>query len=154
MSSNILLALFICPSICGWLVILKVGFVPKPANNSFQNLEVSFASLFDTIFFGTPCNLTTSLMNTYAMSLAEKVDLTGMKCATFVNLSTITIMESCYIIVFGKLVMKCMEMTSHFHSRISIGCSSSPGCLHFAFTCWQSEHRAMNSATSLFKFGQ
>ena len=91
--------------------------MPKSTNDSFQNLEVNFASLSDTIFFGTPCNLPTSQMNTCATSLAENVEFTGMKYATFVNLCTITMMESCCLIVLDNPVMKSMEMTSHFHSR-------------------------------------
>jgi len=88
--------------------------MPKPANNSFQNMGVNIASLSDTIFFGTPCNLTTSQMNTFATFLSEKVDFIRMKCATFVNLSKKTRMESCCPTILEKLVIKSMEITSHF----------------------------------------
>jgi len=112
--------------------VLKANSVPNLANKSLQNLEVNFASLFDTIFFKTLYSLTTSLMNTYATSLAENIDFTGMK-ATFGNFSTMTMMDSCRFTVFGKPAMKFMEITFHFNFVIVIGCSSPPGCLHFAF---------------------
>lgn len=106
----------------------------KPLNNAFQNLEVIFTSLSDIIFFETPCNLTTSQINTFATSLAGNVDLTEMKCATFVNLSKVTMMESCYLIICDKIAMKFMELTSHFHSGITVVCSNPSIFLHSAFT--------------------
>jgi len=134
--------------------MLKTNSMPKPTNNSFQNMEVKFASLSEKIFFGTLCILTTSRMNTYATLLAKNGDLTKMKCATFVNLSTITMMESCCLTVFGNHVMKSMEMNSHFHSGITISYSSPLACLHYAFTRWQSKHLATKYATSLLRFNQ
>ena len=95
-----------------------------------------------TIFFGTPCNLTISLMNTCATSLAEYVVFTGIKWDTLLNLSTTTIIESCYFTILERLVMKPMEITSHFHSGIAIGCNKPPRCLHSVLTCWQSKHIA------------
>jgi len=106
--------------------------MPKPTNNSFQKLEVNFVSMSDITFFGTPCNMTPSRMNNYATLLAENVDFIGMKCATFVNLTTITMMESCCLTLLKKPVIMYMEMTSHFNSRIKIICRSPTGCLHFA----------------------
>jgi len=108
---------------------MKAKFVLKPANNSFQNLEVNFTSISNTIFFGTPCKVTTSMMNTYSTSLLENVDFIGMKCVILVNFSTMTMMESCYFTIFDNPVMKIVEITSHFHSQIKIGCNSPPGCL-------------------------
>lgn len=100
--------------------------MPKPANNAFKKLELNFTSLFDIIFFGTPCNLFTYLMKTYDTLLAENVDFTRMKCTTFVNLSTMIMMESCCFTIHRKPAMKSMEITSHFHSRIVISCSNPP----------------------------
>ena len=49
---------------------------------SYLNLD-HFASLCDTIFFRTLCDLTTSLMNTCATLLHENVDFTKQSCDKF-----------------------------------------------------------------------
>ena len=145
----------LCLSICMQMISrVKSNSLPKPTKNSFQNLEVNFASLSDINFFRTPCNMTMSLINTYATSLVEYVVLNGMKFSTFVNLSTTTIKKSCCLYILGKIVMKSMEMTSHFHYGIKIRCSNRNRCLHSALTIYQSKHMATNPTTSLFRFNQ
>ena len=51
-------------------------------------------------------------------SLSKLVDLSAMKLATLLNLSTTTMMESCCFNVLAKPVMKSMEINSHFPSGI------------------------------------
>ena len=96
--------------------MLKFSFVPKFANKLFQKLEVNLTSLSETIALGNPCNLKIYFMKIFAMSSVFYVDLTVIKCVSFVNLSTRTMMESCCLQVIGNPIMKSMEITSHFHS--------------------------------------
>jgi hypothetical protein len=67
---------------------------------------------------------------------------------------TTTMMASFYLVEVGNLVMKSMEMVSHFHSRIGRGCNNPIGCRCSAFTCWHSMHLARYSAMSFFNPGQ
>lgn len=62
-------------------------------------------------------------LNSYPTSLAEHIDITIMKCVTFFNLSIMTMMESCCFTLLENPVLNSMDMTSHFHYRITIGYS-------------------------------
>lgn len=64
-----------------WIVggKIKGNFVPKPMNNSFQNLEVKLTYLSNTIFLGIPCSLIIYFMNICDISPMESVDLTATK---------------------------------------------------------------------------
>ena len=99
-----------------------------PPNKPFQKVDVDLASLSEIIIFGTPCNLTISFRNPYATWAIPKVDFTGMKCATFVKVSTTTITESCWYLVLGNPVMKSIQTVSHFHSAICKGFKRQAGC--------------------------
>jgi hypothetical protein len=59
--------------------VLNNNLVSKPAISDFQKLEVNLVSLSEIISFGIPCNQNTSFMNTWPISIALQVDLTGMK---------------------------------------------------------------------------
>jgi hypothetical protein len=122
--------------------VLNSNLVSKPAINDFQKLEVSFVSLLDMISFGIPCSLNISFMNMLAMYISLQVDLTGIKRADLLNLSTTTMMASFYLVDVGNPVMKSMEMVSHFHSGIGRGCNNPVGCRCSTFTCWHSMHLA------------
>ena len=67
-------------------------------------------------------------MKIFAMTSTLNVDLNGIKCDAFVDLSTTTMMESCCLIVIGNPVIKSMEMTSHFHFGIGKGGNKPTGC--------------------------
>ena len=101
-----------------------------------------------------PCSLNISCMNTWAISIALQVDLTGMKWEDFLNLSTTTMMASFCLVKVGNPVMKSMEMVSHFHYGIGRGCNDPVGCRCSAFTCWHSIHLARYSAMSFFNPSQ
>jgi hypothetical protein len=60
-------------------------------------------------------------MNMLAISIALQVDLTGIKWADLLNLSTTTMMVSFCLVDVGNPMMKSMEMVSHFHSGIGRG---------------------------------
>jgi len=51
----------------------------RPCNNSFQKRLRNIESLSLTMEVGVPCNLTTSLINTFEIDLAEYGSLRGMK---------------------------------------------------------------------------
>jgi len=108
-------------------LLVKANFVPKLANNFFQNLEVKFASLSYTIFFGTPFDLIISLMKTFATCFFEYIDSTRMKCATFVNSSTMIMMGSCCLYVHGNDLPLPLWNQNWLYSPL--------GCLHSTFTC-------------------
>jgi hypothetical protein len=59
--------------------VLNYNLVSKPAIGDFQKLEVNLESLSEIVSFGIPCSQNTSFMNTWAISIALQVDLTGMK---------------------------------------------------------------------------
>ena len=109
-------------------MVLKFNFVPKSAKRPFQKIEIKLVSLLEIIALGNPCNLKISFMKIFAMASALYVDLTAIKCDSFVNLSTKNMMESCCLIIIGNPVIKSMEMTSYFHSGIGKGCNKPVGC--------------------------
>ena len=104
--------------------MLNFIFVPKYAKIPFQKFEVNLVSLSEFIALGNPCNLKIYFMKIFAMASALYVDLAGIKCDSFVNVSTTTMMESCCIQVIGNLVIKSMEITSHFHFGTGKGCNN------------------------------
>jgi hypothetical protein len=63
-------------------------------------------------------------------------------------------MASFCLVDVGNLVMKFMEMVSHFHSDIGRGCNNPGGCRCSALTCWHSMHLAKYSTMSFFSPGQ
>jgi hypothetical protein len=93
-------------------------------------------------------------MNMMAISIALQVDLTGIKWADLLNLSTTTMMASFYLVEVGNLVMKSMEIVSHFHSGIVRGCNNPAGRWCSALTCCHSRHLAKYLAMSFFNPGQ
>ena len=67
-------------------------------------------------------------MKMFAMESILYVDLNGIKCFSLGNLSTTTMMESCYLQVIDNPVIKSMEITSHFHSGTGKGFNKPAGC--------------------------
>jgi hypothetical protein len=63
-------------------------------------------------------------------------------------------MASFCLVDVGNLVMKSMEMVSHFHSRIGRGCNNPAGCQCFALTCWHCMHLSKYLAMSFFNPSQ
>ena len=122
--------------------MLNSNLVSRPTIKDFQKLEVNFVSLSDMISLGIPCSLNISFMNMLAISIALQVNLTGIKWVEFLNLSITTMMVSFCLVDVGNLVMKSMEMVSHFHSGIGRGCNNHVGCRCSALTCWHSMHLA------------
>ena len=55
----------------------------------------------------------------FAMESALYMDLTSIKCDSFVNLSTTTMMDSWCIQIIGNPVLKFMEINSHFHLELA-----------------------------------
>ena len=99
---------------------------------------------------GSPCNLNISFINIHAISLALLVDLNGMKCVALVNLSTITMMESCCLGVVGKYVIKSIKITFHFHYGMGKGYINPAICWFSSFTCWHFFHHDIYVVMSLF----
>jgi hypothetical protein len=95
--------------------MLNVNCVPKPTNNFSINLEVNLAYLSKIMVLGRPCNLKIFSYKKLATYMDLKVDLIRMKWVSLLNVSTTTMIASCFLIVFGKLVIKSMEIVSHFH---------------------------------------
>uniref|UniRef100_A0A0A9FR86 Uncharacterized protein n=1 Tax=Arundo donax TaxID=35708 RepID=A0A0A9FR86_ARUDO len=73
-----------------------------------------------------------------------------MKWATFVNLSTMTHMESCPFGVLGNPTIKSIPISSHFHTGTGRGCNSPAGLWCSALTLLHISQRATNSAISFF----
>jgi hypothetical protein len=122
--------------------VLNSNLVSRPTIKDFQKLEVNCVSLSNMISLGIPCSLNISFMNILAISIALQVDLTGIKWADLLNLSSTTMMASFCLVEVGNPVMKSMEMVSHFHSGIGRGCNNHVGCRCSALTCWHSRHLA------------
>lgn len=77
--------------------------------------DVNFASRSKIMALDNPCSQNISFIKNFAMLLSLYVDLTGIKCASLVNLSTTTIMESCFLVFMGSPIIKSIEITFHFH---------------------------------------
>jgi hypothetical protein len=73
-----------------------------------------------------------------------------MKWAVFVSLSTITQIESFFLAVRGKPIMKSILMSSHFHMGIDNGWSTPDDFKWLAFILWQVSHSATYLAISTF----
>src|ERR1700722_975088 len=84
------LARLVVPSVCGWNTVDINSLVLNNWWVSFQNLEVNFESLSDTIEWGNPCKWTTSLTYNDASSEAVVVVLIGIRCTMEVNLQMTT----------------------------------------------------------------
>ena len=128
----------------------KVQLCTQICKKTLQKIGSKLSIPVEIIALGNPCNLKISFMKIFAMVLDLYVDLTGIKCDAFVNLSTKTMMESCCLVVIGNLVIESMEINSHFHSRIGKGCNKLVGCWCSTFTCWLFIHLEMYSAMSFF----
>ncbi|MFS7963366.1 hypothetical protein Hanom_Chr08g00737231 [Helianthus anomalus] len=68
------------------------------------------------------------------------ISLMARKCADLVSRSTITQMVSFPRWDLGRLVMKSMEICSHFHSGISGCCSRPDGFWYSTLTLTQVKH--------------
>lgn len=150
-SSRTLFVLYVFPLVWGWYDMIKANSIPKPANNSFQSMEVNLTSLSEIIFLGTPCNLKILFMKIWATSLAELVDLIATKWATLCNFSIVFTIASCCLEGLGKTIINSIEITSHFHFKMGIRCNKPTRCFHSTFTWWHSMHLEMKSATSFFQ---
>jgi hypothetical protein len=122
--------------------VLNNNLVSRPTIKDFQKLEVNFVSLSDMISLGIPYSLNISFMNMLAISITLQVDLTGIKWADFLNLSTTTMMASFCLVEVGNPVMKSMEMVSHFHYEIGRGCNNLVGRRCSTLTYSHSRHLA------------
>jgi len=138
------------PSVCGWYVELIVSLLPKAPCKVCQNRDVNRGSLSDTMLEGTPCNLTTSLMYSWANLIIDILRFMAKKCALLVSRSTMTQMVSCPLKVCGRWVTKSIEMLSHFHTGTSKGCIIPPGLWCSTFTFWQVRQADTYCATSFF----
>src|SRR6266481_6325987 len=74
------LARLVAPSVCGWNMVDIRSLVPISRCSSFQNLEVNFESLSDTIESGTPCSLIISFRKSHATTLEVTRVVVGIKC--------------------------------------------------------------------------
>ena len=83
--------------------MLKFSQVSKASCNFHQNLEVNLGSI-------------SKMIDTRSV-------LTGRKRADFVNRSTTTQTESCFLPVNGNPTTKSIVIRSHLHSSIVIGCN-------------------------------
>jgi hypothetical protein len=108
--------------------VLNNNLVSKTTIRDFQKFELNLVSLSDTTSLGMPCSLNISFMKMLEISIASQVELTGMKWADLLSLSTTTMMASFCLVEFGNPVMKSLEMVSHFHSGIGRGCNNLAGC--------------------------
>jgi hypothetical protein len=72
------------------------------------------------------------------------------KCATFVNRSMMTLIESWCREVLGRPTIKSMMMSSHFHEGIDRGCKAPADFKWLAFILWHVSHSDTYWAISLF----
>ena len=77
---------------------------------------------------GKPSNLNISFMNTLAISSALCIDLTGIKCVALENISSTTMVESCFFKVVDNSMINSSVTTSHFHYGIDKGYNKPTGC--------------------------
>jgi trehalose utilization protein len=90
-------------------------------------LETNCGPLSEIIVFGTPCRL--SILSRYILAsfTVEYFVFTGKKCANLVNQSIMTQIESKFLDVVGKLVIKSMPISSHFQDGMGNGCNIPAG---------------------------
>ena len=116
----------------------------------FQKCAINMGSLSETMETSTPCSRTISQIYNQHNSSSVKVIRTAIKCADFVNRSTITHTSSCLRNVHGKWVTKSIVTCSHFHSATSNGWSSPASLWCSAFTCRHVRHLRTKLPTCLF----
>src|SRR6202040_3768540 len=112
------LAHSVAPSVCGWNAVDINSLMPNNRWVSFQNLEVNFESLSDTIEWGNLCKRTTSLMYNDASSEAVVVVLIGIRCTIEVNLQ-MTTQRSLNPCDLGNGPIKSIPI--ELHGRLGIG---------------------------------
>jgi hypothetical protein len=112
----------LCLPICLWVeggTVVQVG-----AHGLMQTppeLGGKLYPLSDTMLFDAPCSFKMLSMYRSTSLCVSKVVFTGTKCATLVNRSTITQIESLPFCVRGRPTIKSMLISSHFHVGISSG---------------------------------
>jgi len=99
---------------------------------------------------GTPCNLTISLMYSWANLAISILRFIAKKGALLVNQSTITQIVSWPLKVHGKWVTKSIAMLFHFHISISKGCRIPPSLWCSTFAFWHVKQEDRNCAISFF----
>lgn len=75
------------------------------------------------------------------------------KWANLVNLSIITYMVSCFLLVPSNPIIKPVVTSFHFHFTISKRVNNVQDCWYSIFTCWYKTHLDTYSTTSFFMFG-
>ena len=114
----------VCPSVCGWHVVLNSSFVPY-FQWVFQKWRRNFAS--NIILLGTPCKHTTFIKNKSTMFTASPVLCQAIKCDILENRSTTTKIESFPRCVLGSpkykvytnihpWLLRVMAYKAHMHS--------------------------------------
>jgi len=132
MYSNTFFSILVHPLIWGWYIVPNANFIPRLTKNTLQNFDVNLTSLFDNIFLVTPYNMINYFMKIWAISIALLLNLIIIKW----------VILACplynYVIFFldvhGNLMVNSIEMYSHFHSGMGIGCNSPIGFIHSNFT--------------------
>jgi hypothetical protein len=145
---------YVFPSKSGWQVVLKCRIFLNPLNNPFKTFDVNFGCLLDTIVLAIPCNQAIYFRFISTMLDSLRVIFTGIKWVALVSLSTTTMIESCYFLVLGSLLIKSIVTTSHFHSGMGNGCSKLVGCLCSILNFWHAKHLEIKSTTSFFMLDQ
>ena len=138
------------PSILRWYAKLIFNFFLNVLCNDFKNIEVNLESLFEMITSRNPCNFNISWENLFSTMGASSVVLPSIKCATLVNLSTTNRIESWWTMIFGKPIIKSIEITYHFFVGTSCGYKYPHGCWCSILTFWYSRHLDINFAMYFF----
>src|SRR3954451_8794246 len=112
MSSRVLLACSVWPSVWGWKVVDIASLVPMVRNKLCQNLLVNLASWSETMDVGRPWRRKTWSKKIFAVSGAVAVVHVGMRWTIFEKVSTKTMMASKPDLVRGSCVMKSIETCS------------------------------------------
>ena len=134
-----------CLTIC---LRMKSGtmfhFLHKHFWKDFRKREVNWEPLSEMMDKRSPWRFTISLIYILAYSSSVYVDLTWIKWAYLVNLSTITHIDSFWFRVRGNPTKNSILLSSHFDVRISM-IWVNPSNLRFsALTYWKFGHLATN----------
>ena len=138
---------YVCPSVCGCLVVLNLSSVENFFHNVLQNWLRNLISLSKVIDLGTLYNLTISQKKRLAMYTASDVFLQAKKCAILLYLSTTTKTESKPFWVFGSPKTKSMVRFSQMILGMGSGVYN-PVFWLCPLHVWQIEHMPTKLVTS------
>jgi len=132
----VVLALSVCPFVCGWKAVLRLRDILSASVTCFQKSEVNRDSQSDIIMLGSPWGLIICRRKWSARSSGFMVPWQATKCPIFMRQS-INTHNASFPLLVGSAVIKSIDIVSHGRCGSSSGFSSPNGTCRIGLMRWQ-----------------